>query len=910
MTEATSHGGSRGGVPEANRAVVEGALRSALKRAAERRRSRTIPVGDERVLLLRAAPGWRGPQRLTVQAEDGPVAATVQGCGTVLAVLDALSRPRDPGSYLVVLTPCDAGELGTTVLAQALGNEVRRIDRWDLVADAFGPRRLDPRLTRSSNRWLAEALLDAQPAGGWKRVGGPVLQLDTALARLAAVRFGPDGAVPGRDEEQRIDAAALLEWSQDDHQVGRFLKLPDEEQEGLIGWLERSVGPVAEVVFRLLRSGQAHEAISFGLAAAELYAAPVERDRVAERARIRAEERFLGRSSLPVPALHAFAEATGSLILRWSDNGRGARAAVLCSRAEEILGELRAGELAGNSIMLDAGLDARLADLADEITAALPGPSAADLGPVEAALDRLLEHRRGGDRAREVSAAVSAVRLLRWLVRSPGERPVTVAGGAREHLRSWGWADRATAEIFNAESPRARAAYAALFEAVRAERAELDRAFAERLAAWTATGGGTEDLLLAENVLERIARPVAERAAPLVVVLDGMSAAAACALAEEITAMRAWTEVGREPTGREPVLATIPSTTAFSRASLLCGRLASGGQSAERAGFAAFWQGRRSALFHKGDLAGGPGAALGDALREALQATGTVVGVVLNSIDDALAGDFRTGSPTWKVDQVDHLRPLLEAAETAGRPVILTSDHGHVLEYGSGVRPVPAESARHRTGTPGEGELAVRGPRVLATGGHVTVPWDERIRYLPRRAGYHGGVSPAEMVFPALVFVPDPALCPRGWVRYENPSLHEPPWWTASPDETPPAVPDDAMPDDGTLFTPEQATGEPGLGTAVVTSGMYAEQRRFVRKAPDPEAVAALVDALAAAGGRLPTAVAAQVVGRPPFRMAGHLSTLGRLLNVDGYQVVSSADEGRTVQLDVRLLKLQFLGEP
>ncbi|MCW2938444.1 MAG: system phosphatase PglZ [Actinomycetia bacterium] len=54
-----------------------------------------------------------------------------------------------------------------------------------------------------------------------------------------------------------------------------------------------------------------------------------------------------------------------------------------------------------------------------------------------------------------------------------------------------------------------------------------------------------EHLLLADNLLERVARPAAERGAPLVIVLDGMSTAAACSLAEDIAATRAWTEVVR-----------------------------------------------------------------------------------------------------------------------------------------------------------------------------------------------------------------------------------------------------------------------------------------------------------------------------------------------------------------------------
>jgi hypothetical protein len=736
QSEQTGQTAVRAGVPEANRGVVEGELRHALRVAAVHRERYGESTGTERVLLLRAAPEWRGADRLTVQVDDARVTVTVRGCATVLSVLAALSEPRDPATYLVVLTPRDPAELGDSVLAQSLGNAVVPINRWDLVADAFGARRLDPRLTRKEQRWLAEALLDGQPGAGWKRINGPVLQLDTVLRRLAAVRFG-------KAEEEWLDAAALLEWTSDEIRVARFLSLNDAEQAGLASWLESSVGPVARVVFRLLAAGQVADTVPVGLAATELYAPAARRRTVVTAARIRAEERFFGGRAPDEAALWAFAEAAESLTLRWNDNGHAVSARAVCTRAEQILAELRADDLAGASKVLDAGLDARLSALAGELTDVLPDPRVSDLGEVEQALDALREHRRFGDRSGELEAAVCAVRLARWLAAE--EKPGgTVAEGALRQVRSWGWVDRATAVVFNADTarvPRAHAAYAALFHAVRARRAELDRVFADRLAAWSAASTDPERLLLVENLLDRIARPVAERRAPLLIVVDGMTAADACALAEEIAASRTWTEVGREADGREPALAAIPSTTVFSRASLLCGRLTSGGQAEERAGFTALWRGRRSALFHKAGLGAGPGAVLNDELRAAIQDGGTVVGVVLNTIDDALRDDFRVNAPTWRSHQIDYLPQLLAAAAAAGRPVILTSDHGHVLEYGGGAHPAQADSARHRTGPPGEGELRIGGPRVLATGDHVTVPWDERIRYLSRRAGYHGGVS-------------------------------------------------------------------------------------------------------------------------------------------------------------------------
>ncbi|MBA9004994.1 BREX-2 system phosphatase PglZ [Thermomonospora cellulosilytica] len=896
----------RAALPEAGRSVVEGELRHALHRAARRRERYGQATGAERVLLLRAAPQWRDDEELTVRTDDGEITAHVRGCPTVLSVLAALSehRHRAPSAYLVVLTPCEPAELGDSVLAQALDHTVVTINRWDLVADAFSVRRLDPRLTRREYRWLAEALLDAQPAGGWKRVNGPLLSLDSVMQRLAAVRFG-------KDETEHLDAAAILEWTCDDSRMARFLALGEPERTGLARWLESSIGPVATVVFGLMTAGRAGDAVPFGLAAAELYAPAGDDDRNIQVARVRAEERYFAGRAPGQATLRAFAEAAESLVLRWNDNGHAERARGLCDRAERILVELGADELAARSRVLDTGLDALLSDLARVIAAALPAPRATDVAAADTALEAVGEHRRVGHRSGEVAAAEAAVRLLRWLA-TEEQAPATVADCARRHVRSWSWVDRATVVVFNADTgrvPQAASAYAALFTEVRARRAELDRAFARQLKAWSAAAAAPDRLLLIEDVLDRIARPVAERAAPLIIVLDGMSAANACALAEEITASRAWTETGRDPDGREPVLTVTPSTTVYCRASLLCGRTATGGQSEERAGFAAFWRGRRSKLFHKAGLGAGPGAVLNEDLREALHTPGTVVGVVLNTIDDALGDDHRVNTPTWRIDQIDYLPQLLAEAESTGRPVVLTSDHGHVLEYGSDIHPATANAARYRSAEPGEGELMLEGPRVLTAGGRITVPWDERIRYLPRRAGYHGGASPAEMVVPVLILLPQQVTPPKGWFTFENPSLHEPAWWNPQPDlpdiAPAPTAPEVAAPDDGLFSMDDLGT----LGVRVVRSEVLAAQRRFLRKAPPDEEVAALIDGLAEAGGKLPTAAAAALIGQPPFRMAGYLSAVGRLLNVDGYQVIDESDGGRTVTLDVRLLRLQFLGD-
>lgn len=901
MTTASAAGLS---TPEASQAVIASAVRQVLRQVADRQDA------TERLILLRAAPSWRGDPTIAVDTAQGPVSAHVREGKTVLAVLDALSEDRDPGAYLVVLTACEDRDLGESVLAQAIRHEVLPIDRWDLVLEAFGARRLDPGLLGKEYRWLPEALLDAQPGGGWRRTSGLVLPAATVLSRLAALRLGR-----GADDDS-LDAAALLDWSRDETRVASFLSLRQEERDGLTAWLTGSAGPVAEVVFGLMREGQVADAVPFGLVVAELYGDVTGQPEAMMLARGRAEQRFFGGHSPGSAGLKAFGEAAESLTLRWNENGHAADAQAMCERAEQILTELGAVSLAASSSILAAGLEARVSAVADAITQVMPAPRPADLPAVDAALSVLKEHRRGGGEAAE--AAEAAVRLVRWL--TVGEQaPATVAAGVTGQVRSWAWADRALAVIASPDTvgtPRARAAYASLHEAVRQRRAALDEVFAARVAAWSPAAASTDDLLLMENLLERVARPIAGLAAPLIIVVDGMSTAVASALAEGVAAMRIWEEIGRHESGREGALAVLPSTTTFSRTSLLCGKLKVGTQPEERAGFATFWRGRTTALFHKAGLPAGPGARLSPAVYEALTDPGTVVGVVLNTIDDALRDGKEGSVPTWKLADVSFLPELLAAAAGAGRPVVLTSDHGHVLDRGEGIHPVTAESARYRHGTPGEGEVLVSGPRVLSRGATAVLPWDERIRYAPRRAGYHGGASPAEVVVPVLVFVPAGSAVPKGWFAYRTPSLHEPAWWnpagTPAAEASPPPVSrkPTRKPPAGAdvLFTDADLPGPVSPGALVVASTRYAAQRAFVRKAPEDGEVASVIDALVGAGGKMAVALLAGHAGQPAFRMGGYLAQLGRLLNVDGYPVVGVTDEGRTAEMNVALLREQFLG--
>jgi len=72
-------------------------------------------------------------------------------------------------------------------------------------------------------------------------------------------------------------------------------------------------------------------------------------------------------------------------VSRWSDAGHADLADSACERAERILAGLGADRMADASNLLDAGFDARLAALAEELSRILPAPLPIDLRPVEEA---------------------------------------------------------------------------------------------------------------------------------------------------------------------------------------------------------------------------------------------------------------------------------------------------------------------------------------------------------------------------------------------------------------------------------------------------------------------------------------------------------------------------------------------
>ena len=907
------------------------------------------------VLGVRARPEWSGAQTFT----HADVLVRVVPCVSALAVREALLE-RVRGQWLIVLTDRPEEDLGTGVLSHLLWHRLRTPDPWDAVRQRFAATGVNPALTAATNdRDIATGLLAATPSSGWPPAPGGVLTRDHALGAVAAAHLGLADPV--------VDAASVLTWTADPALPTCVADLRalagDALTDEVLDWAAGSTGVAGRPILHLLRAGQGRDAVPLGLVAGLLGAvrdgADEESRQLAREALIRLEPRLGG--AVPAgPALQSWAAESSAVVTGMlRDQAARANGETLLARADELLAVTHAAGLADGSDLLPAGLTRRLSWLGSVLRSALnvshsASPDIALVTPeamaeVEQAWERVATHRLADPDAR-IPAFHAAVRLTRWLARSSTAHGTLLQSLVARHGDEDAWVDSAVNDAAPGVSdPDLGSGLATVLAAVRARRASHDLTFAEALAAHTgddpvAVADSHSGVWHLEDLLPNVVLPLARRTPVLLLVLDGMSAGVGTEVVASVLSRTGdgWAEALLPGQARRAAaLAVLPTLTEVSRVSLLCGELRTGGQDVERTGYETLTNayGMTGAiLFHKKPLDSSKlGYAVADDVAAAIGnvADRPLVTCVLNTIDDALDRSD-PGGTEWTADAIKHLMPLLDRARHAGRVVILTADHGHVVERRQGTQraytAISSSRSRAAVEPAGAGEVLVAGRRVLLHDGKSVLAVDETLRYGPLKAGYHGGGSPAEAVVPVAALVS--GALPEG-VDLRLAPPQEASWWIdpiapAAPALTPLTTAGATAPSrptanyrggpEGTptLFDEPvtqaervpagEATPPDPVAGAVVTSAAYAAQKRVAgRVSVTDDQIRRLLGALlATASHRLAPAPAATALEVSPITLRGAVLHAQRLLNVEGYPVLRVDADGATLILDEMLLREQF----
>ncbi len=840
-------------------------------------------------------------------------------CESSLAIREALCEQEQlaaQASGMVVITPLSTHELAEDIAARLARARVFQPEGWDIVRLMFQAKETDARLGRFS--WMPQALIDGAAQGDYQPVANGFLDMETAwrevLWRFAGI------------EVARPDAVTLLAWSMSPDADPRLGPLPAAMRSAILTWLAESAGVAGAMVLGCVESGRTGDALPLGLVSGVIFAPGGEGQTALGQAAIRLE-RFVNDTHVGVKEGRDWAAAAEQVVQRLGVEA--CRAAL--DRADALLRDLRISEFAHLSELLPSALDQRLINFASALSAHAVEPTEGNLQQVEQQADRALKHVLMNDQRPRMERVEMARRLARWLL-SPMASGASLPDSVEWQADQGAYVDWARFRLLGGdELIELSDAYAACRRVAITRRDGFAKSLSLALVQWNAqTPAKTGRVVPLEQVLDRVVAPIAAVQPALLLVMDGLSNS----IFRELFARAAshgWTELVPASQGRPFVgVAAVPTITEVSRTSLLCGRLTTGAQAQERLGFAthpALMATSRAEnapkLFHKGDLA--DAGNLAPEVRAAIaNQKQQVVGVVYNAVDDHLSGPDQLNQ-RWALEDLRLLLPLLREAREARRVVIITADHGHLLEDGTTQIP-GGESDRWRLGQSAASphELAISGGRVVTSDGSnaVVCLWGESSRYAGRKNGYHGGLSPQELTVPLSVFAPVGSSLADWCVAPPN----QPQWWELPPlvqSKLPAVVA--ASPAKPPRKKPVQPEAQPALFAPIdlpaplveliaqdwidglLASPIYASQRQLAARVALPDdKMRLLLEALAERGGKLSRTALANRLSLAEVRMGGLLSAVRRMLNVDQAAVLTVDEAAGSVDLNITLLQQQF----
>lgn len=887
------------------------------------------------------------PAAVVEQVVDGRRIRAVY-CVSELAMREALVKHhqeiKDLSVRLVLLSGYVETGLAMDVLARLWRNEPQRISPWKTLQQLIRVRDIDPRLTRKHVRWVAEAMLNGFERYHGKISFGEVLDQETAWRAIAMAHLNY--------QESTLDLQSVLSWSTKVDASGLVRALHEDICDNLGDWLARGLPETHEVVSTLLLNDQGSDLLPVALVCSVLFSSNVERQHALDLSQLHISrgifrERYLGGKKIEFRALQPLGEVAVAVVKQWIGAINFQSYARYLSKAEQILASLDMQSAAVYSELLPCGLQARFSAFAVALEQAFSGD---DLTAAESALQQIEMHSLAGLGlySETVVRANMAMRLLRWLKQAPVTEGTAISL-MTDYIDQGGFCDWARAEIWAGDAHDALSGvYQQLSQQVGRYRERQNQAFGQQLTTIARGDHLPARLIPVESALDSLVAPLAEHGQVLLLVLDGMSEAVYRQLSVDLVRNN-WLELQTvEAQGDACLVAAFPTVTQVSRCSLLSGALCEGNASDEKKAFAGHAQLKKLAstkfppqVFHKSDLSQPGSGSLHSNVRGVIAGKEhRILAVVINAIDDQLSSSSQV-KVDWSFETVALLRHVMEAAREAGRVVIVTSDHGHVLDHDSVYQQSADENGEryHPVGpgiAPSELEVLVSGGRVVTASKQVILPWSERLRYIRgKNHGYHGGGSLQEVVIPLGVYinatnrqVPDgwreiPRRLPVWWhspkvTQAEAPTVHDQSTVSADVPAKKAAGKKQAAAeviDDMFGFTAPAQTASKSVSQAassdwvegLLCSPVYRQVRdRAGRTAISDEHMQGLLKLLEKHRWQVMEAVMCSELLIPKLRIRGFLAGAQKLLNVDGYPILSVERDSQTIRLNMADLKKQF----
>lgn len=817
------------------------------------------------------------------------------------------------------------------VACRLAGGRLYHVARDARLAALFGARQVEPGLAGSA---LAKLFLAGGVAAP-RKVQGLQLTQRAAWTSLLDARL----RLP---ESSLTSPGALLGWAASNDQGPTFVRQVENDdvwrnvRRELAEWLRANVGEASVVVWQAWERGLAGRLIDVlplleaGQAAADPFVAG----------------QLAGQLAAWLPDVTAAVRGVEAALTTDLDAALPhERNALLASleRSQALAESAGLASLTSSSNRLPGGHVARERGLGAAVQAFLDQPSIERSGAVVEALHRLEAHTLDEPLRPEAHRAArrNLARVSLWLASRetsapPGTRWQPAVELAQRYAEEGGyveWACQQLRGLRGADEALLSAARNLEREAARVQR-EDHRVFAEAYVGWLEAGKPSNAVLPIEHVGKHVLVPFLEggpRRRVLVVLMDGMSHAAAIQVLTRLSSARRWGPIAWRREGWHgvlplpPVLAVAPTLTEISRGAFFAGKSDPrfGDEGTDKDPIR--WKTHRAIsevlgddappLFVRRDILSGHD--LAPDIRAAIKGESRAVAVVVNAIDEDLKSSLQVAKD-YSLAPVLPLDALLSAAEEGERVVLLIADHGHIL--GDGTRPLQGRLDRGRPGgsrwralaedeAPEVDEVALPKTSWVPRGwDRVATLWDPSVINRAASYGAHGGLSLAEAVAPAILIAPD-------WLERTVPddsslavrALPTPDWWELRLRrrtvrvETPPS-PKPPTPVQVPLFDP--AAREPVQPAAPTPPPFVAALRRssvFQSQvsglpAAEMERVLRWLTVLVEAGGALPAGDFAAAAGVRAHQVGGVVARMG-VLNADGFAMVEHDHVGRRVLL-------------
>jgi hypothetical protein len=813
---------------------------------------------------------------------------------------------RADDECLAIITPLETTELGYDLRARIAENKLLVFDPWESVLPLFQATGVDARLRRQHA--LGQALLRTSNTAQFAPARTDVLSEEEAWAAVFEHALGV-GTEPTTVAEW---VSWLLDYPSD---AATFLLSGSDLVEHVQSRAHARCGPGAAALFAAI-----HQAIKervaidtrvVGLAHAFATAERAKREGIFStlvpvfKTRL---EKYFGPDRPSEAAITAFALDTTRVLLEHEQE------LAVVTVLDDLFQREDSLPLAVLSDFSRSGYQLRLKHLADAIDDRLNQmKSEFELKRV---LDSVKAHHAFAVQSIEGGRIMALARLANRLAQTDTVHDQSAEDIARHYISDGAYEDwlremLESADMGKVLNPITRRVLDAADSA-----SELrNQIFATALSEIIAEEALKKDAFFVQEMTDRVLAPLASKHPVLLLVLDGLSWFVWREISED-SRLKEWLHF--TPACEErlaPMFAALPSVTHFSRTSLLTGRLQKGSQHTEKVEFekqprlrGAIGSKASVALFHKGELDANGRGQVGTHVESAiLDSKNRVVGVVLNGIDDMLAGSSQV-DVRWNLDTLAPLKSLLALAQESNRVVLIVSDHGFVWESGS-MRDVGAESARYRLpGEPGSGEVLVRGNMIDTYGeaNGLILAASEKVRYTNNKRGYHGGISVQEVVAPCVVLVPEAMRLDLPNFRNSGHTL--PGWWNFKPNED--VVHIDAVSEASAQkqlpLIPVAKPVAPKWIDALISHELIQRQMKRLASAPNADTTRAMLLTLAANKGRASVNTVAESLGKSVQSAHRAIPALQAVINVDGFAILQYDRNQELVKLDYGLIKQQF----